>query len=190
MKKFHPMIKGKSPENSFEEVKKELVKALELASLEKADDIIDSVRDMKKVDLDAIKPTLKVSSKKDDEKKEVENAIYKEEYRYEMKKWDSRVDALANNQRKLHAKILKFCSEPMEEKLEGESNIETTLYKDPIVLLKRIRKFMTTSKDTNWEYFKLWESMKRLMNCHQVETKHQMHFKNKLKKTHKQYRHC
>ena len=54
LKKFHPLVKGKSPEYSFEDVKKELIKSLELSDMEKADDIIDSVRSMVMLDLNII----------------------------------------------------------------------------------------------------------------------------------------
>ena len=166
LKKFSPMVKGKAPEFSFDEVKKELVKALELTSMEKADDVINSVRNMQLVDLDGERPKLKVSTLEGDAA-EVEKEQFKEDYKYDMKKWDRRVDALDDNKRKLHAKILKFCSESMEEKLNRESDIDTVLHDDPIALLKRIQKFMTTSEDTDWEYFQLWEALKRLVNCHQ-----------------------
>ena len=59
----------------------------------------------------------------------------------------------------------------MEEKLERESNFDTLLYNDPLELLKRIRKFMTTSEETDWEFFEVWESLKRLVNCHQGGSK-------------------
>ena len=38
--KFHPLLKGKHPENSFDDVKKQLVLSMEMSDLEKADDII------------------------------------------------------------------------------------------------------------------------------------------------------
>lgn len=170
LKKFHPLSRGKTPEFSFEEVKKELIKALELSTLEKADDIIGSVRNMKMIDLDSIKPVQAVSQLTGDANKaamDAENDRFRETFRYDIKKWDARVEALANNKRKLHAKILKFCSESMEEKLERESDFEADLYDDPIALLTRIQKFMTTSEDTDWEYFELWEALKRLVGCHQ-----------------------
>jgi len=186
LKRFHPQVKGKTPEFSFEEVKKELVKALELASLEKANDIIESVREMELLDLEAVKPVLQVETEApqttstsgtrgvttaaataEKERVTIANERHKENYQYELKKWDYRVDAMANNKRKLHAKILKFCSEAMEEKLERDSEFDTVLYKDPIALLKRIQKYMTTSEETDWEYFELWEALNRLVSCHQ-----------------------
>ena len=167
-KKFHPLQKGKHPDSSFEDVKEELVLSLELSDLDKAEDIIDSTRDVKMIDLEAVKPVLQVSTAATRAQEERENDAFKETYRYEMKRWDSRVDALANNKRKLHAKILKFCSESMKFKLQQDSEYDTVLYRDPIELLKRIRKYMTTSEDTDWEFFTLWEAMKDLMSCRQA----------------------
>ena len=124
LKKFHPQLKGKLPEFSYTEVKKELIKSMESSDLEKADDIIDSVRNEVMLDLDAIEPTMQVSAAATRAEREAEQEAFKEEYRNKMKKWDARVDALANNKRKLHAKILKFCSEAMEEKLERDPDFD------------------------------------------------------------------
>ena len=59
--KFHPFVKGKHPENSFDEVKKELVLSLEASDLEKADDIINCVRNMVLLDLNQLRPVLQFS---------------------------------------------------------------------------------------------------------------------------------
>ena len=148
--KFHPLVKGKHPENSFDEVKKELVLSLEASDLEKADDIIDCVRNMVLLDLDQLRPVLQFSQATTRAQEERENETFKETYRYDMKKWDARVDALLNNKRKLHAKIIKFCSETMKFKLQQESDYEAALYDNPIALLQRIKKFMTTSDKMDW----------------------------------------
>ena len=167
LKKFHPLIKGITPEHSFEDVKKELVKNLELMTLEKADDIIESVRDMQLLDVEALKPNMKISQLTVAADKEAEKDNFREEYKHENKTWERRLDAMKNNKHKLHAKVLKYCSKEMEQKLERESDYETVLYKDPITLLKRIRKFMTTSEETDYQWFHLWEALQRLMNCKQ-----------------------
>ena len=167
LKKFHPLVKGKLPEYSFEEVNRELLKSLELSDLEKADDIIDSVRDLSLLDLDVLRPVLEVSTATLRADRDIENERFKEAYKYDLKKWDQRVDALANNKRKLHAKILKFCSETMEEKLERDPEFEGILYRDPIELLKKIKKYMTTSEETDWEFFGLWEALTKLVTCRQ-----------------------
>ena len=93
--KFHPLVKGKHPENSFDEVKKELVLSLEASDLEKADDIIDCVHNkMVLLDLDQLRPVLQFSQATTRAQEERENEAFKETFRYDMKKWDARVDAL------------------------------------------------------------------------------------------------
>ena len=179
-KKFHPQVKGKHPEYSFDEVKKELVKSLELTDLEKADDIIDTIRDMTMLDLDAVRPQLQVSQAGTRAQQDIENLQYKEDWKYDMKKWDQRVDALANNKRKAHAKILKFCTTTMEQKLEREPDFEDALYQDPIELLKRIKKFMTTSEETDWEFFVLLEALTKFVNCRQGGNETPNEFRKKL----------
>ena len=180
IKKFHPQVKGKHPEYSFDEVKKELVKSLELTDLDKADDIINLIRGMTMLDLEAVRPQLQVSAAATRAQQDVENEQFKENWKYDMKKWDQRVDALANNKRKAHAKILKFCSDVMEQKLEREVDYETTLYRDPIELLKRIKKFMTTSEDTDWEFFVLLEALTKFVNCRQGGNETPNEFRKKL----------
>ena len=186
LKKFCPQTRGKTNEYSFEDVKKELVKALESTTLDKAEDIIDSVRKMDLIDLNSIRPVLTLSQEQDEAVREAENERIRDTHKYDMKKWDSRVEALANNKRKLHAKVLKFCNEAMEEKLERESDFDKLLYDDPIELLKRIRKFMTASEETDWEYFELWEALKRLVTCHQGGTESPNAFRKKLEEHAKQ----
>lgn len=180
LKKFHPQIRGKYPEHSFEEVKKELIKSMEATDLEKADDILDSIRDMQLVDLAIIEPELEVSTAVTRAEREEENERFREEHRIKTKRWESRVDALANNKRKLHAKILKFCSEQMEDKLEREPDFDEELYRNPIELLTRIRRFMETSEETDWEFFALWEALKKLVNCRQDNNETPNDFRKKF----------
>ena len=120
LKKFHPQVRGKYPEFSFDEVKKELVKAMESIDMDKADDIIDSIRNMQLLDLESIEPVLELRTDGMRVAVDAENEKKKEEHRIKVKRWETRVDALANNKRKLHAKTLKFCTKEMEDKLEQE----------------------------------------------------------------------
>ena len=180
LKKFHPQIRGRYPEFSFDEVKKELIKSMEAIDLEKADDILDSIRDMQLMDLAVLEPTLTMSTATTRAEREEENERIREEHRIQTKRWESRVDAMANNKRKLHAKIFKFCTKEMVDKLDREPDIETTLYRNPIDLLKRIRKFMETSEETDWEYFGLWEALTKLVNCRQAGNETPNDFRRKF----------
>ena len=88
-----------------------------------------------------------------------------------MMQWNERKKDYKNNLMNLHAHIVKFCSTTMREKLEREADWETDLFEDPIKLLKRIKRFMTTSDETDWEQFSLWEAIRKFVNCKQKENK-------------------
>ena len=64
---------------------------------------------------------------------------------------------------------MAMCTEYMINKLEQEADFDNKLFDDAIELLKRIRKFMTITADTEWEYFGLWEAMSKLFSCRQKE---------------------
>ena len=82
--------------------------SLEASDLQKADDIINCVRNMVLLDLDQLRLILSFSQATTRAQEDRENKALKETYCYNMKKWDAQVDALRNNKRKLHAKIIKF----------------------------------------------------------------------------------
>ena len=125
-------------------------------------------------------PVLEVSQAATRAERETENERNKEAYKYDMKKWDQRVDALANNKRKLHAKTLKFCSDAMEEKLERDPDFEGILYRNPIELLKRIKKYMTTSEETDWEFFGLLDALTKLVTCRQGGSESPNEFRKRM----------
>ena len=164
-KRFHPLVKGKHPEYSFDEVLEELVKSMEQLELSKADDIINSIYDMEYVDLDAEEPELEISVEPLRADRDAENKQFKEVYKRAMKKWDSRVEALSNNKHKLRSEMLEFCTETMEQKLKQVPNWDNELRRDPICILKKIKKFMTTSDETDWDFFVLWEALSKFINC-------------------------
>ena len=70
-----------------------------------------------------------------------------------MKQWNEWKKDYESNLMNLHATIVKFCSSTMREKLEREADWETDLFEDPIKLLKRIKRFMLTSDEPEWEQF-------------------------------------
>ena len=57
-KKFHPLTRGKTPDYSFEEVKKSLIIKMSTMKMEHINDIIESVTELKLMDIEAVKPEL------------------------------------------------------------------------------------------------------------------------------------
>ena len=153
---------------------------MEQLELSKADDIINSIYDMEYVDLDAEEPELEVSVEPLRAERDAENERFKEAYKRAMKKWDSRVEALSNNKHKLRSKVLEFCTDTMEQKLKQVPNWDNELRRDPIRILKKIKKFMTTSDETDWDFFVLWEALSKFINCRQNNNETPNEFRKRI----------
>ena len=166
-KKFHPLKHGKSPDYSFDEVKRQLVDSTSTKKMDYIDDILSSVRSMVLFDVESLRPTLEMADDEDPVVREEENSRLRTEYSINSKRWSSRETAFRDNKRTMYGIIMNTCTEEMKEKLQREADFDTTLYGDFIELLKRIQKFMTTSEDTEWDFFNLWEAMGKLTSCRQ-----------------------
>ena len=168
-KKFHPLTRGKAPEYSFEDVKKTLIVKMSTMKMDHIDDMITSVKDMELFDIGAEEPSLELLAEGDNADFERINEERRLTYSSDRKDYRARKLAFENNKRYVYGIIMKMCTEFMTDKLEREHDFETTLFNNPVELLLRIRKFMTITADTEWEFFGLWEAMTKLFNCRQKE---------------------
>ncbi|CAJ1945715.1 unnamed protein product [Cylindrotheca closterium] len=168
-KKFHPLTRGNIPEFSFDEVKKTLVIKMSTMKMDHIDDMIQSVQTLSLFDIESVKPTLVLVTNDSDPDKEIKNEERRTNYLADRKDWKARKNAFDNNKRNVYGMIMKMCTDHMVDKLEREADFENKLFNDPVELLMRIKKFMTTTVDTEWEYFGLWKTMSNLINCHQRE---------------------
>ena len=168
-KKFHPLTRGKTPEHSFDEVKKSLIVKISTMKMDHINDMIESVKDMKLFDIKAKEPKLVLITDASDPDKDTKNEQLKANFLADRKDWKTRENAFENNKRYVYGKIMSACTKQMVDKLEREPDYETVLFNDPIQLLKKIQKFMTITPDTEWEYFGLWQAMQKLFTCHQKE---------------------
>ena len=168
-KKFHPWSRSKPSDFTFTEVKDELTLTLQQKKMDHAPDIVNTVRKMKLINFEDQGPVLRFSELEDPTNNEKENNAFAVIHRDEIKQWNERKKDYESNLMNLHATIVKFCSSTMREKLEREADWETDLFEDPIKLLKRIKRLMTTSDETDWEQFSLWEAIRKFVNCKQKE---------------------
>ena len=164
-KKFHPLTRGKTPEYSFEEVKKSLLIKDATMKIDHIDDMIQSVKKMELFDIDGEEPTLQLVNDPNAPDRDARNQEICADYTVNRKEWRARKIAFENNKRYVYGKVMAMCTEYMIDKLERQTDIDNKLFDDPIELLKRIRKIMTITADTEWEYFGLWEAMSKLFSC-------------------------
>src|SRR6056300_1475608 len=179
-KKFHPLTRGKTPEYSFEEVKKSLLIKLATMKMDHIDDMIQSVKKMELFDIDGEEPTLQLLTDPNIPDRDTRNQEIRADYTVDRKEWRARKIAFENNKRYVYGKVMAMCPKYMIDKLEREADFDNKLFDDPIELLKRIRKFMTITADTEWEYFGLWEAMSKLFSCRQKEKENIMEYRKRF----------
>src|SRR5210317_1130087 len=179
-KKLHPLTRGKTPEYSFEEVKKSLLIKLATMKMDHIDDMIQSVKKMELFDIDGEEPTLQLLTDPNIPDRDARNQEIRADYTVDRKEWRARKIAFENNKRYVYGKVMAMCTEYMIDKLEREADFDNKLFDDPIELLKRIRKFMTITADTEWEYFGLWEAMSKLFSCRQKEKENIMEYRKRF----------
>ncbi|CAJ1956184.1 unnamed protein product [Cylindrotheca closterium] len=133
------------------------------------DDMIQSVQTLKLFDIESVKPTLVLVTDDNNPDKEIKNEERRTHYLTDQKNWKARKKVFDNNKRNVYGMIMKMCIDHMVDKLEREADFENKLFNDPVELLMRIKNFMTTTVDTEWEYFGLWKTMSNRINYHQKE---------------------
>ena len=72
-KKFHPLTRGKTPDFSFVEVKKELITNLSNVKMDHINDVIISVSELKLIDLKKAEPKLRIITDVKDSEREEKN---------------------------------------------------------------------------------------------------------------------
>ena len=167
--KFHPLgMKSQSNHGTFEETKDALVRRLAKKKLEYPKDIIDCVNNMQLLDIDALAPVRQYSTEQDEAQRNAENDHFASDWSYKQKYWMSRKESFLANVLNLYATIIDdMCTQEMQDKLKREPDYRTTLYNDPIELLKRIQTLMTRSDEADFELVGLWEAIKKLAGTHQ-----------------------
>ena len=127
-------------------------------------DIAISLRELKKRDLTSEKPTRKISSKTDDNKK-LEQDGFDMRYQAEIKQFLDRQSGLVENLIKAYALIFgTYCSKAIQSRVEEHPDFETTIRDDPIEVLKTINILMHDTVRAKYPYASLHDVMMRLFN--------------------------
>ncbi|CAJ1952045.1 unnamed protein product [Cylindrotheca closterium] len=165
-KQYHPH----NTDFTHEQVTIYLLEAIALKSLDYAQDMIWSVRNMAHVDFEALRGTQTVykPGKNDSEFfKSSRQAQLDRNWENLNVKIDKREVIYTTNQYTVAAIITKhFITQAMRDKLSNETDW-LDLKEDHVMLLKRIKTFMTITDETEWQHFGLMESLKRFTNCTQ-----------------------
>ena len=106
---------------------------------EYSDDIGDTLEKESKLDTDKWKPTLKRSSKTDEDEKEGENDQLKMEFEIEYAEYRERMKIYKNNLSNAYSTLWEHCSKTMQTRIKATAAFESTIKGNPIELVKSIR---------------------------------------------------
>jgi hypothetical protein len=110
-------------------------------------DLVDSLRNNKYINLDAIAPTLKTAPKSDPVLQEQYNRMYSAELSQHM----TRVKNLQENKYKAYATMESdWLTPPLKAKVQAHPDYESIIRNDPLALLKLIRIYQHESNGVTY----------------------------------------
>ena len=130
-------------------------------------DIAVSLKELKIYDTEKHKPTLNISSNKDDDIREAENDQNKMEFKAEYDGYMKRKQCLETNTTKAYVLLWEQCAKGMQNKIESRTEYETTIKGNPIELLKSIKEHALNFQEHRYEMSILLDSMRTLLNLKQ-----------------------
>eukprot|EP00546_Thalassionema_frauenfeldii_P017239 CAMPEP_0178900222 /NCGR_PEP_ID=MMETSP0786-20121207/3354_1 /TAXON_ID=186022 /ORGANISM="Thalassionema frauenfeldii, Strain CCMP 1798" /LENGTH=344 /DNA_ID=CAMNT_0020571203 /DNA_START=2579 /DNA_END=3613 /DNA_ORIENTATION=+ len=169
--RFYPSGMGKY-KATFNDIKDKVEMDVQQTFGKRSGDVVQSLRDMKKMDYDKLPPKLKVSTKTKDDEKERENRQFELDYTEDRREHEKRKELYDSNMAKAYARIWeKYTSEPMKNRIRNLSDYETKVRDDPIELLTRVREIMLMPKKSRYHYDSMTEAILSFLLCKQ--TKHE-----------------
>ena len=141
--------------------------------LDKGDDVVQSIEDMKLVDLNSKYPTLRVSSAATDAAKAIENKTFEQLFDKQLKNWVDRCDNFESNKRTAYSIIFsKFCTKAMQSRIERHTTFETVIKNDPVALLKQIRIDMHDGFRAQFYTISIKDAINRVFSIEQRDNEH------------------
>ena len=181
-KQFHPLSSTVKSRDSYEEVEAHLLDYIRMTGKHNIEDMVQSIRDQKLIDLDAYEPRIERLTQITDEDRALELEENRTKYSAKLKTFNYRVENLQVNKFYVRSLILqRYIMKEMDVKIRNESDFDTVL-EDPIELLKRIEGFSKRSEDGNYDVWYLWESLHKWVNMKQGPNEGLSQYKEKFKR--------
>ncbi|CAJ1944132.1 unnamed protein product [Cylindrotheca closterium] len=156
--KYHPS----DPDFRYANVTRSLIERIGMEGLEYPQIMISSIKELNEPDWDGLKPKLNLTGQED----KIEKEAKKEELKTESVEYHRQKRYWSKAKWHVHSLIMEsFVTSKMKDKIIQEVDYNEKIEGDPIELLRRIIKFMTTSDVTDWEPITLWEALQKWVNC-------------------------
>ncbi|CAJ1934750.1 unnamed protein product [Cylindrotheca closterium] len=162
--KRSPMYHPSDPDFPYADVTRSLIEQIGMEGLEYPQIMISSIKELNEPDWDGLKPKLDLTGQED----KIEREAKKEELKTESVKYHRQKRYWSKAKWHVHLLIMEsFVTSKMKDKILQEVDYNEKIKGDPIELLRRINKFITTSDVTDWEPITLWEALQKWVNCRQ-----------------------
>lgn len=183
--RFHP-TNGTNPNHlicSFETVQDGIERKIMKDITDYPTKIVETIRELKKVDYDKLKPSKAEYMKKPaDGKEPVEfiNDPAANQYYSLLNSWKKKSELYNENLQKAAAIIYSdFCTETMQSRIEADVSREDR--RDPVLLLKAIKRLMHSVQKAKHPMIGLWTMIVRLTNCKQMSGETHMDYVKRFK---------
>ena len=132
-------------------------------------DIAESLRELEIPDINLWMPTLRASTNPDTTIQVLENKQYEMEYKAKLTEALHRTRIYDDNLVKSYALIWERCNSAMQSQLEQRTDYKSTVYNNPIELLKAIKEHSLNYHETRYEMSIISDAFRALLNTRQHE---------------------
>ena len=178
--KFFPHAVGRQQAVTYDTVKDHIIINIQ-KSFQGGDDIAESLRDMKVIDLEKEKPVRQLSENKDANERKIEQDGYDIVYSGEIQSYIERTRLLRQNLKKAYAHIITYCSPTIKNRIETHVDYVDKIRDDPISLLRTINVLMHDPVRAKYPYASLTEVMSRLVTMKQYENENLLEYTKRFK---------
>ena len=182
--KFYPHGSNGGQTYSYSTVKEEIVNLIQ-RTYSHGLDVATSLKNMEVIDVDKDKPTLAactIDKTQDAAGYEAELEQNKLVFQTEYTIWKERKEKLKYNLTSAFSLIFqKYCSTSMQKRVEEHEEYESTIYNDPIELLKAIGELMHATVRAKYPYQTITDTLLRFLLCKQREKEGLLEFSKRYK---------
>jgi len=179
--KYTPHVQGKLQSATYATVTEAVIHRIQRDN-RKGMDVVKSLKNMKKVDLDTLRPVRKSSTEADEEARIHEQTQFDMDYQEEIKRWLDRKEALEQGLHQAYALIVtNYCSKTMEQRVEAHPDFKTKIEDDPIALLEVIKTLMHDSIRAQYPFVSATDALSRLLTCRQYDNEQLLDYTKRFK---------
>jgi hypothetical protein len=167
--KFAPHVQGKAQSATYASVKEAIVQFVQ-KTFKDGNDIAQSLKDLKLIDLNVEEPKRAISEETSPRLAALEQSGLDIKYQEEFRRYLDRKDNLRQGLTKAYALIFTtYCNRVMQSRVEEHPEFETKIENDPIALLEAIKSLMHDPVRAQYPLVSMTDALTRFVNVKQMD---------------------